>query len=219
MTDSATTQGGNAATTSRYDAVVFDLLTALLDSWKLWNEVAGSDSAGLRWRRKYLDLTYSAGVYRPYEEIIADAARLADIPVGKAAALTDRWSDLEPWPEAKSMLAALSARVPLAVATNSSNRLVEFAVAATSARFAAVVTAETAGYYKPRSEPYRHVLDLLGTNPARTLFVAGSAADVPGASGVGMPVYWHNRLGLPPVDAEVKPMVTEASLTPLLDLI
>ena len=25
-----------------YDAVVFDLLTALLDSWTLWNDVAGS---------------------------------------------------------------------------------------------------------------------------------------------------------------------------------
>jgi hypothetical protein len=25
----------------RYDAVLFDLLTALLDSWTLWTEVAG----------------------------------------------------------------------------------------------------------------------------------------------------------------------------------
>ena len=36
--------------------------------------------------------------------------------------------------------------------------------------------------------------------PERTLFVAGSASDVPGAKGVGMPVYWHNRVGLPPRD-------------------
>ena len=34
-----------------YDAVVFDLLTALIDSWSLWNRVAGSDEIGLRWRR------------------------------------------------------------------------------------------------------------------------------------------------------------------------
>jgi len=26
----------------RYDAVLFDLLTTLLDSWTLWNAVAGS---------------------------------------------------------------------------------------------------------------------------------------------------------------------------------
>jgi hypothetical protein len=32
-----------AATDAKaYDAVVFDLLTALLNSWKLWNAVAGS---------------------------------------------------------------------------------------------------------------------------------------------------------------------------------
>jgi len=38
----------------RYDAVAFDLLTALIDSWTLWNAVAGSADAGLRWRRRYL---------------------------------------------------------------------------------------------------------------------------------------------------------------------
>ncbi|WP_395708628.1 hypothetical protein [Reyranella sp.] len=38
----------------RYDAVVFDLLTVLLDSWSLWNDVAGSAEAGLAWRRRYL---------------------------------------------------------------------------------------------------------------------------------------------------------------------
>ena len=31
----------------KYDAVVFDLLTALLDSWTLWNDVAGSPEARL----------------------------------------------------------------------------------------------------------------------------------------------------------------------------
>ena len=34
---------GNGA----YDAVVFDLLTALIDSWTLWNDVAGSAEDGL----------------------------------------------------------------------------------------------------------------------------------------------------------------------------
>ena len=42
----------------KYDAVVFDLLTALLDSWTLWNDVAGSPEAGMKWRRRYLEITY-----------------------------------------------------------------------------------------------------------------------------------------------------------------
>jgi FMN phosphatase YigB (HAD superfamily) len=62
------------------------------------------------------------------------------------------------------------------------------------------------------------MLKLLGTDPARTLFVAGSAADVPGAKGVGMPVYWHNRMGLKPVDA-ARPEFGAARLEPLLDLV
>jgi len=45
----------------RYDAVVFDLLTALLDSWTLWNSVAGSAEDGMRWRRRYLEITYGCG--------------------------------------------------------------------------------------------------------------------------------------------------------------
>ena len=82
----------------------------------------------------------------------------------------------------------------------------------------AIVTAENAGFYKPRPEPYRAVLKSLDTAAARTLFVAGSAADVPGAKAVGMPVFWHNRMGLRPVDTE-RPDFVAASLEPLLKLV
>jgi FMN phosphatase YigB (HAD superfamily) len=49
------------------------------------------------------------------------------------------------------------------------------------------------------------------------LFVAGSASDVPGAKGVGMAVYWHNRIGLPPRD-DTKPDYLEPRLDRLADL-
>ena len=63
--------------------------------------------------------------------------------------------------------------------------------------FDAVVTAEEAGFYKPRPEPYRAVLAALNISADHALFVAGSSADVAGAAGVGLPVVWHNRVGLP----------------------
>jgi FMN phosphatase YigB (HAD superfamily) len=47
--------------------------------------------------------------------------------------------------------------------------------------------------------------------PERALFVAGSASDVPGAKAVGMPVYWHNRIGLAPRD-DAKPDHLERAL-------
>ena len=83
--------------------------------------------------------------------------------------------------------------------------------------FKVVVTAESAGFYKPRPEPHRAVLAALGTTPERTLFVAGSASDVPGAKGVGMPVFWHNRIGLPPRD-DARPDHLEPTLDKLADL-
>ena len=81
-----------------YDAVLFDLLTGLLDSWSLWNGVAGSEEAGLAWRQKYLELTYAAGPYRPYEEIVHEAAVAVGQPAAFAEALTARWGELLPWP-------------------------------------------------------------------------------------------------------------------------
>lgn len=203
---------------SRYDAVVFDLLTALIDSWTLWNEAAGSADQGLKWRRKYLELTYAAGVYRPYETIVLEAAEQSGMRPEAVGRLLASWDRLPLWPETMRVLAELSRRVPLAVATNCSARLGARAAACTGGRFAVVMTAEQAGYYKPRPEPYRVVLAALGTAPERTLFVAGSAADVPGAKGVGMPVFWHNRMGLPPVDAAM-PDFQASSLEPLLGLV
>jgi 2-haloacid dehalogenase len=201
----------------RYDAVVFDLLTALIDSWTLWNAAAGSAEEGLRWRRKYLELTYGQGAYRPYEELVAAAAGQSGVGAQCAAELLRRWDELPPWPETIEVLSELARRVPLGVATNCSIELGQRAAARCGVSFAAVVTAEEAGFYKPRPESYQMVLSKLGTTPARTLFVAGSAADVPGAKSVGMPVYWHNRMGLAAVDGAL-PDYTERSLTPLLEI-
>ena len=187
----------------KYDAVAFDLLTALLDSWTLWNSVAGSAEDGMRWRRRYLEITYGCGAYRPYETLVREAAADVGLPASCAENLENRWGELEPWPEAPAALAKLAAHLPLAVATNCSQRLGWIAAGRAGDVFKVVVTAESAGFYKPRPEPYRAVLQALGTRPERTLFVAGSAADVPGAHQVGMPVFWHNRIGLPARDGAV----------------
>jgi 2-haloacid dehalogenase len=204
--------------TARYDAVVFDLLTALVDSWTLWNTVAGSAVDGIRWRKRYLEITYGCGVYRPYEILVREAAIASGLPAACATELDRRWMELKPWDDAAPMLSAIGRHIPLAVATNCSVRLGEQAASLTGGHFKAIVTAESVGFYKPRREVYRAVLDALGTDPARTLFVAGSASDVPGAKAVGMPVYWHNRIGLPPRD-DARPEFLETTLTPLIKLV
>jgi len=200
----------------RYDAVIFDLLTALIDSWTLWNDVAGSDEDGMRWRQAYLRLTYGAGVYRPYETIVAEAAMAAGIGPDTPDALTRRWAELQPWPEAVSVVEALAGRAKLGVVTNCSIVMGRAAAARVSPAFDVVITAEEAGFYKPRAEPYAATLAVMDMDPARVLFVAGSAADVPGAMALGMPVYWHNRIS---VKAEAEPLYHERSLDRLLEIV
>ncbi|MBB4630906.1 HAD family hydrolase [Sphingosinicella soli] len=202
------------------DAVVFDLLTALLDSWSVWNHAAGSEADGLRWRRAYLELTYGCGAYRPYEDLVREAAVKAGVDPSATEALTAHWDTLRPWPEAASVLGDLSARgIPLGVVTNCSIALGRRAAQSVGIPFSVVVTSEETGFYKPQPQSYRAALDRLGTEAARTLFVAGSPADIPGAAGVGMPVFWHNRAGLPFVDATARPLLIADTLNPLQELV
>lgn len=206
-------------TKEKYHAVVFDLLTALLDSWSLWNTVAGSESFGFDWRKQYLQLTYAAGSYRSYEGIIRDAAKEVGLPEGSAEELIRRWGELEPWPETTEVVRALLKQVSVAVVTNASIELGNIAVARVGVAIPVVITAEEAGYYKPQPHPYRMALHRLGCEPESTLFVAGSAADVPGASALGMSVFWHNRMHLSPLEPRVQPRYISDSLWPISDLV
>lgn len=199
----------------RYDAVLFDLLTALIDSWTLWNDVAGSAEAGRRWREQYLGLTYGTGTYLPYESLVAEAAEKQGLDPALAQQLTDRWDELRPWPEARKVLSTVrEGGTRLGVVTNCSDTLGQRAAELIGVQFEVIVTAETAGAYKPRAGPYRHALAALDLPPERVLFVAGSRHDIGGASGVGMGVFWHNRIGMPP-DPANSPLAEDVSLDPL----
>lgn len=177
-------------------AVLFDLLTALIDSWTLWNAVAGSEAAGRRWRAEYLRLTYGCGAYVPYETLVRDAARNTGLAESAADALEARWPDLPVWSGAQQALDALKGRTRLAVVTNCSIRLGALAAARLATPWDCVVTAEEAGAYKPEPRPYRLALERLGVAPQEAAFVAGSGYDLFGTSAVGLRTYWHNRVGL-----------------------
>jgi 2-haloalkanoic acid dehalogenase type II len=196
-----------------YDAVLFDLLTALLDSWSLWNSVAGGEERGLAWRTEYLRRIYGSGAYRPFESLIAEAAQAIGLPDSAPQELIRRWPELEPWPDADEVLGALG--VPLGVVTNCSEAVARQSAARVGVEFQVVVSTERAGFYKPHERPYRLALEELGTSPSRTLFVAGAPGDVGGASRVGMEVYWHNPRGLTRPRGSPTPIADERSLRPL----
>jgi 2-haloacid dehalogenase len=189
-------------------AVLFDLLTALLDSWSLWDAVAGSQEAGRAWRAEYLRLTYGCGAYVPYEHLVRTAARTAGLPDSAADALETRWLELAPWSGAQAALDDLQGRTRIAVVTNCSQRLGLLAAGRLNTRWDCVVTAEMAGHYKPDPRPYRLALERIGVPASDAAFVAGSGYDLIGTAAVGLRSYWHNRIGLarparaPPADFE-----------------
>ncbi|KAI9933513.1 hypothetical protein ASPWEDRAFT_53282 [Aspergillus wentii DTO 134E9] len=197
-------------------AVIFDLLTALLDSWGLWDTAAGDKTAGLRWRKRYLELTFGCGAYRPYADLVQESARDTGLPSAAPNTLLNTWDQLQPWPEVTDVLHRLKARgYRVGVVSNCSRDLGYQAVARCGASFDAIVMAEDAGFYKPRPEAYARILSELGVEAHDALFVAGSNGDVVGAAGVGMEVVWHNRIGLPALPGSA-PLIEGSSLPSVL---
>src|SRR5437762_13055812 len=78
-------------------AVLFDLLTALLDSWTIWNAAAGSEAQGRAWRAEYLRLTYGCGAYVPYEDLVAAAADRVGLEAAAVQKLEQLWPELPVW--------------------------------------------------------------------------------------------------------------------------
>lgn len=201
----------------RFDAILFDLLTALIDSWSLWNRVAGSQAAGRAWRAEYLRLTYGCGAYRPYETLVREAALESGLDASHAAALESGWNDLQPWDGAVPLLRSLAPHYKLGVVTNCSERLGRLAAARMEVRFDTIVTAERAGFYKPDPAPYRLALQDLGLPADRVLFIAGSGFDLFGTAEVGMTTLWHNRVGLALPEGAPAPAAQSRSLRPMVD--
>ena len=204
--------------TRRYDFVLFDLLTALLDSWTVWNRAAGSERAGREWRAAYLRRTYACGAYRPYETLVREAATETGLPLSVADALDAHWNELQPWEGVAEVLGQLRDSHRLGVVTNCSERLGRLAAQCVGVPFDVIVTSERAGYYKPDPRPYRLALDELGARPEKTLFVAGSGFDLFGTATVGIDTFWHNRVGLTPPAGAPDPLAQAPEFRPVLAL-
>ncbi|WP_322013441.1 HAD-IA family hydrolase [Paraburkholderia sp. J12] len=206
----------STASTAYPKAVLFDLLTALLDSWTIWNRAAGSEQAGRAWRAEYLRLTYGCGRYVAYEQLVREAAARTGLPESAALALEADWLQLSPWSGAVEVLQQLQPHCKLAIVTNCSIRLGRQAAGLFPVEWDAVVTAEEAGTYKPSPVPYRMALDALGVAPSEAAFVAGSSYDMFGTAAVGLRTYWHNRIGLPLAEGAPPPEIEAPTLDGLV---
>ena len=199
----------------RYDAVGFDLLTALLDTLPLWRRSAGDDALGTRWHAENQRLLRGRP-YRDFAALVRESATAVGVGAAGAEQLLAHWDESDPWPDTAATLAALGP-LPRFIVTNCSLRLGQ-AAARRAGDFALVMTAEAAGAYKPDPRPYQAALAALGLAGGRVLFVAGSAHDVGGAARSGMDVYWANRLGAA-MPSDATPLVEAPDLSGLAALV
>ncbi|MEP7003848.1 MAG: HAD-IA family hydrolase [Chloroflexota bacterium] len=176
----------------RYDAVGFDLLTALLDTLPLWQRYAGDGDRGAGWHAANQRLLRGRP-YRDFATLVHESAAEVGLGPAQADELLAHWDDTDAWPDTPATLASLGT-LPRFIVTNCSKKLGQLA-AALAGTFDLVMTAEEAGAYKPDPRPYRAAIGALRLEGKRVLFVAGSGHDVGGATRAGMDVYWANRLG------------------------
>ncbi len=141
---------------ARYDAVGFDLLTALLRTWPLWEEIAGDGASGQRWHAASQALLRGRPYY-PFEDNLRRSAADAGLQQDRADELIRRWGEFEPGPDTPGVLERLGGMRTFIV-TNCSVQL-GLRAADRVGSFELVMTAERAGAYKPDPRPYRAALD------------------------------------------------------------
>ena len=171
----------SAATAPR--AILLDLLMATMDSISVWASAAGERDRGLAWRDAVTERMVAAGRYVSYEELVARAAAHLGLDDGAPERLDRAWSAMRPWPDAEVLR---TLEVPYAFLTNCSDRLAAVAIHRSDLRPVFALSAEEAGWYKPRPEAYRAGIERLGVTPSDVLFVAGAAYDAIGADAAGL---------------------------------
>ena len=163
--------------------VLFDLLMGVMNSLDPWRAAAGDPERGFQWRDAVTARMVAARKYVPYEDLVADAAAELGLPKVAPADLHDRWSEMEPWPDAATV-ARLS--LPYGFVTNTSIALARIAAGRSRLQPSFTLSAEEAGWFKPEPAIYRAACERLGPDPARIIFVAGSPYDAAGARAAGM---------------------------------
>ena len=182
----------------RYRAVVFDMDGLLLDTETLWHETEIE-----LFRRHGDEFTWDdklAVIGTSYAETSRYFAERLGRPPADGAALVDEMVDLmherlqgevQARPGALELLRrlrALPSRVGLGLASNSSRRLVEAAIATTGLgdMFDAVVSSDDVAHPKPAPDIYLEACRLMGVAPGDTLALEDSSTGIAAAKAAGL---------------------------------
>jgi 2-haloacid dehalogenase len=184
MDDHPRAAGPGAAGEEPVDAVLFDLLMAVMNSPAVWSAAVHDDRRGLAWRDAVTARMIANRSYAPYEALVAAAARELGLPATATLDLFAGWQAMSPRPDSAA-IARLE--VPYAFVTNCSAGLAAIATRRSRLRPVFTLSAEEAGWYKPDARVYQGACRRLGLPPARVLLVAGSVYDAEGGAQAGLP--------------------------------
>lgn len=160
------------------------------------------------WRRKQLEYTWlraAAGHHADFGAVTEDAldwaleeAGLADD--GLRARLLALYQELPVFAEVPQTLHALAAQnMPCAILSNGTPDMLASAVRASGLQdmFAAVLSVEDVGVFKPASAVYDMVGARLGVAPQEVLFISSNGWDICAGAAYGFRTLWVNRAGAP----------------------
>src|SRR5919106_752973 len=129
-------------------------------------QAAGGRNLGLAWRDAVTERMIAAGRYVPYDGLVESAAAALSLPTGAAERLHRAWADMRRWMDAAAIERL---EVPFAFVTNCSAELANLAAARSALRPAFILSAEDAGWFKPRPEIYRIACQRIGSAPTDVL--------------------------------------------------
>lgn len=170
---------------------------------------------------------YDAVAYGPHFRTLRECATLSLATVmarvgcaGDAAELHAAQAAYWPAPPLREGTSEFLAQVgvPICVVSDADRATLEAAIALHGLSFAAVVTSEDVGAYKPAGSMFAAGLAALGLGAGEVLHVGDSlTCDVAGAHAAGIRAVWVNRLGRPaPPGAPIAHEVTSLLDVPAL---
>jgi len=224
---------------NRPELVTFDVYMALLDIQgslvpPVVNRFNLSDSDASTfvqlWRNKQMERAASSNSLGLQRTPFRDATRLGldyalwrfgcTASAAEHAELVQAWDTLTPWPEADAAIAAVKAKgLAVGILSNGDQDMLEAVACGFTTEFDHILSAETAGHYKPHPAVYALPTQRLGVAMEKVLHVAGSPNDVLGAIACGMVCAWSNRTGDVLLDPAYPPTYMLSSLAEVADLV
>lgn len=226
--------GDSTAGTYEVDAIVFDVVGTLVDDEGAWavkadelGAATGRDPADLlaRWtaalERRMAAVVAGHASWQPHRRLVVESAREA---IGEADG-TDpaaflasvEWLDREyvAWPDVAPATAELRRHRLVAGLSNADLDSLAHLASANAISWDAVLSTASVGTFKPAPAAYRHAIEALRLDPARTLFVAAHPWDLRAAAEHGFRTAYVARPGAQQPDADDQFDVTVPDLSAL----